>query len=338
MRHGPSRLAHARGRRHPRLDRARGGPGLARRAHRAHARRHRRGGRRRQPGWAGRRDPAPRAQALAAARLGGHRRPVHRGPRGRRPAAAGRHRCPGARRDRGRRGRRRDRRAGDPDDPHRRPPPDEGRRATPGSDRQDGRGAGRDPRDRRRLRAVVGDFEFYTPLDRVEIPAAAPRPALWRAAIERVADRAGGRSRRVPASRLPPVERPLEARPAGRGRRLDERVVGRAGDGSRPLAGEPRHQLRARGSRPRRRGVRGGRRQRHRPGLVPRFARQCARSIAGSPHDAFVQSTTPVSRPRCHSVFQGWKSRCRNTPRPGAGRRGRRGTPRTRPRRSPCRR
>ena len=44
------------------------------------------------------------------------------------------------------------------------------------------------------IRAVVGDFEFYSPLDRVEIPAAAPRPALWRTAIERVADGAGGRS------------------------------------------------------------------------------------------------------------------------------------------------
>lgn len=38
------------------------------------------------------------------------------------------------------------------------------------------------------VRAVVGDFEFYSPLDRVEIPAAAPRPALWRTAIERVAN------------------------------------------------------------------------------------------------------------------------------------------------------
>jgi aminoglycoside phosphotransferase (APT) family kinase protein len=37
------------------------------------------------------------------------------------------------------------------------------------------------------IRAVVGDFEFYSPLDRVVIPAAAPRPGLWRAAIERVA-------------------------------------------------------------------------------------------------------------------------------------------------------
>ncbi len=44
------------------------------------------------------------------------------------------------------------------------------------------------------LRAVVGDFECYTPLDLVEIPAAAPRPALWRAAIERAAaGPAGGR-------------------------------------------------------------------------------------------------------------------------------------------------
>ena len=108
------------------------------------------GGRRRQPGRAGRLDPTPRAQALAAARLGGHRRPVHRGPRGRRPAAAGRHRRPGARRDRGRRGRRRDRRAGDPDDPRRRPPPDGGRGPAPGPDRRDGRRARRDPRDRRR--------------------------------------------------------------------------------------------------------------------------------------------------------------------------------------------
>ena len=38
------------------------------------------------------------------------------------------------------------------------------------------------------LREVVGPFEFYSPLDRVEIPAGAPRPGLWRSAIERVGD------------------------------------------------------------------------------------------------------------------------------------------------------
>ena len=53
------------------------------------------------------------------------------------------------------------------------------------------------------IRAVVGDFEFYTPLDRVEIPAAAPQPGLWRAAIERAAAGPAGRSRRPAASRLP---------------------------------------------------------------------------------------------------------------------------------------
>jgi aminoglycoside phosphotransferase (APT) family kinase protein len=48
------------------------------------------------------------------------------------------------------------------------------------------------------IRAVVGDFEFYSPLDRVEIPAAAPQPGLWRAAIKGAANGpAGGRGRGV---------------------------------------------------------------------------------------------------------------------------------------------
>ena len=38
------------------------------------------------------------------------------------------------------------------------------------------------------LHEVVGPFEFYSPLDRVEIPAGARRPGLWRSAIERVGD------------------------------------------------------------------------------------------------------------------------------------------------------
>ena len=38
------------------------------------------------------------------------------------------------------------------------------------------------------LREVVGPFEFYSPLDQVEIPAGARRPGLWRSAIERVGD------------------------------------------------------------------------------------------------------------------------------------------------------
>ncbi len=37
------------------------------------------------------------------------------------------------------------------------------------------------------LREVVGAFEFYSALDRVEVPAGAPRPELWQAAIERAA-------------------------------------------------------------------------------------------------------------------------------------------------------
>ena len=36
------------------------------------------------------------------------------------------------------------------------------------------------------IRSVVGDFEPYTPLDRVQLPVATPTPSLWRAAIDRV--------------------------------------------------------------------------------------------------------------------------------------------------------